>query len=372
MLNDKSRRSNSSLRAVNFDYLPLLILLLLLLFGLLIVYDSSSAQALISFKDKFYFLKEQAKWIIIGLAAATGAFLFDYRQLRQLALPILLTALALLLAVFVPGLGIEAYGAHRWINLGFTVLQPSEFAKLALIIYLSAWLVNREKGRLLSFLILIAALVGLIVLEPDMGTAIVLFGASIVIYFLSDSELRSLLLVIPLSIVAAVALAINSPYRLRRLLTFLDPESDPLGSSYHVRQALIAFGSGGLFGIGFGNSRQKYSYLPEANTDSIFAIVGEELGFIGSALIVAGIAFFLYRLFKTTILVEDKFGRLLGMGIISWVALQTVINIGSMVALMPLTGVPLPFISYGGSALVVELVGMGILFNIWKVNQRKQ
>jgi cell division protein FtsW len=244
-------------------------------------------------------------------------------------------------------------------------------AKLALITYLSAWLVNPEKGRIFSFLILVGALVGLIMLEPDMGTAIVLFGTSLIIYFLSDSELRALLLVLPLSLVGAIGLAIHSPYRLRRVLTFLNPEADPLGSSYHVRQALIAFGSGGLFGIGFGNSRQKYSYLPEANTDSIFAIIGEELGFIGSVIVVGAIAFFLYRLFRTTLHVEDKFGRLLGLGIVSWLALQTVINIGSMLALMPLTGVPLPFISYGGSALVAELIGIGILLNIWKINQKR-
>ncbi len=353
----------------NFDYLPLGIILFLLFFGLLMVYDASSAQALLSFQDKYFFLKEQIKWVIVGLVAGGVAYLFDYRQLKILALPILVGALVLLLAVFVPGVSVKAYGAHRWINLGVTVLQPSELGKLALIIYLSAWLSTKEHQRLMAFLLLIGATVGLIMLEPDMGTALVILGTSLLVYFLSESDARGLLFVLPLGVLGLAALALHSPYRMRRILTFLDPESDPLGASYHVHQALIALGSGELFGLGLGNSRQKYSYLPEANTDSIFAIIGEELGFIGALLITSVFVYLYYRCLKITLAVEDRFGRLLGLGIISWLALQTMINLSSMVALTPLTGVPLPFVSYGGSALVAELAGVGILFNIWKQNQ---
>lgn len=353
-----------------FDYVPMAIVFGFLAFGVLIVYDASSAQALISFDDKFYFLKEQLKWIFVGLAAGGFMFFFDYRRLKNFALPSLLVVLLLLVAVFIPGVGVKAYGAHRWINLGFTVLQPSELAKLSLILYLSTWLSSQEKGRLISFVLLVATLVGLILLEPDMGTALVLLGTAFIIYFLSEKNVRGLIILGPIGIFGVIALAIRSPYRMKRIMTFFDPESDPLGASYHVRQALIALGSGGFFGLGLGNSRQKYSYLPEANTDSIFAIIGEELGFIGASIFIILMAYFLLRCLRNTIEIKDSFGRILGLGIIVWLSLQIIINISSMVALTPLTGVPLPLISYGGSALIVELVGLGILFNIWKQNQK--
>jgi len=353
---------------VNFDLVPLGIVLLLLGFGVLMVYEASSAQALTHFNDKYYFLKEQIKWVFLGLIAAIGAYFFDYRLLKKFALPLLATTLVLLVAVFIPGLGVRANGAHRWINLGFTVLQPAELAKLAMVVYLSTWLTTKEKGRLISFLLLVGTVLGLTMAEPDMGTSIVLLGISFSVYFLSNSETRGLLLLVPFAISGAVGLALSSPYRLKRILTFLNPESDPLGASYHMRQALIAIGSGGIFGLGLGNSRQKYSYLPEANTDSIFAIIGEELGLVGATTLIFLYVFFFYRATKNTLQVSDQFGKLLGMGIICWIIIQTVVNIGSMVGLIPLTGVPLPFISYGGSAMVVEMAAIGILFNIWKIN----
>lgn len=352
------------------DKTTALVILGLLLFGLVMVYDSSSAQALTSFDDKYYFLKEQIKWVIIGLSAAAAGSLFDYRKLRQLAFPGILTAIVLLIAVFIPGLGVGAYGAKRWINLGFTVFQPSEIAKLALILYLSVWLSVKKKANLVAFLILIGLIGGLVMLEPDMGTTLVIVGTGLSIYFLSDNPIKGLIFALPAGILAAVLLAIQSPYRLRRVTSFFNPDSDPLGASYHIRQALIALGSGGIFGLGLGNSRQKYSYLPEANTDSIFAIIGEEMGFFGAVALIIVFLFLFQRMARRTLEIDDPFGRLLGMGIICYLTIQTAINIGSMVALTPLTGVPLPFISYGGSALVIEMVSIGILFNIWKVNSK--
>lgn len=333
------------------------------------VYDSSSAQALASFNDKYFFLKEQIKWVIIGISCSIGASLFDYRKLRQFAFPGIIAAIVLLIAVFIPGLGVGAYGAKRWINLGFTVVQPSEIAKLALILYLSVWLSAKGKASLIAFLLLLGTVAGLIMLEPDMGTTLVVVGTGLSIYFLSDNPMRGMLFALPAALLAAVMLAIQSPYRLRRITSFFNPDSDPLGASYHIRQALIAIGSGGFFGLGLGNSRQKYSYLPEANTDSIFAIIGEEMGFFGAACLILVFLFLYQRMARITLAVEDPFGRLLGMGIVCYLTIQTAINIGSMVALTPLTGVPLPFISYGGSALVIEMVSVGILFNIWKVSK---
>lgn len=349
---------------------PLLILGLLI-FGLVMVYDSSSAQALTNFDDKYFFLKEQIKWVAIGIAVAVAAFYFDYKELRRFAFLGIIFSVILLVAVFIPGLGVGAYGAHRWLNLGFTVVQPSEIAKLALVIYLAVWLSAKKTANLVAFLVLLALIGGLVMLEPDMGTTLVIIGTGLAIYFLSENPIKKLLLAIPAVLLAAVVLAIQSPYRLRRITTFLDPNSDPLGASYHVRQALIAIGSGGFFGLGLGNSRQKYSYLPEANTDSIFAIIGEELGFIGTVSLIIVFLYLFQKMARITLTVEDPFGRLLGMGIISYLIIQTAINIGSMVALTPLTGVPLPFISYGGSALVVEMASVGILFNIWKGNLKK-
>lgn len=346
----------------------ILMVLGFLAFGLVMVYDASSAQALQSFNDKYFFLKEQVKWVFLGLGAGLFTYFFDYKQLRKLALPALVVTILLLVAVFVPGLGVKAYGAHRWINLGVTVLQPSELAKLTMVIYLATWLTTKEKGRLMSFLLLTGLLVGLIILEPDMGTAIILFGTAMSIYFLSNSELLGLIYLSPIVILGAIGLALKSEYRLKRVLTFFDPNVDPLGASYHVRQVLIALGSGGLFGLGLGNSRQKYSYLPEATTDSIFAIIGEELGLIGGTTLIVLYGLFIFRSLKLTLNVKDQFGRLLGMGIISWLAFQVIVNLASMVVLVPLTGVPLPFISYGGSALVAELIGVGILGSIWRQN----
>ncbi len=330
------------------------------------VYGASSAQATQTFHDKLYFLKDQIKWIAIGLGAGTFMSFFDYRRLKDLAAPMLLICLILLIAVFLPGIGVHAYGASRWINLGFTVFQPSELAKITLIIYLAAWLTTKEKGRLLPFFLLVGLMVGLIMLQPDMGTAIIIFCTALVIYYLSESSLIGLFAIFPVIIAGGITLVLTSSYRLKRITSFLNPDSDPFGASYHIRQALIAVGSGGLFGLGLGNSRQKYSYLPEATTDSIFAIIGEELGLIGTSILICVYVFLFYKAVQLTQDVDDIFGRLLGMGIIAYLAIQTFVNIGSIVGVIPLTGVPLPFISYGGSAMVVELTSVGILVNIWR------
>lgn len=332
------------------------------------VYDASSASAARDFGDKYYFLKEQIKWVILGLAAMTLTSFINYKILYKLSPILIIGSIISLLLVFIPGLGIKAYGASRWINLGFTTVQPSEFAKLVLIVYLSAWFSSKEKGRLLAFLLLIGIFVGLILLQPDMGTAIILGGTGIILYFLSEAPLWHFAVLAPLGAFGVAVLAFLSPYRFKRLTSFLDSGVDPLGASYHIRQALIAIGSGGLFGLGLGNSRQKYSYLPEATTDSIFAIIGEELGFLGAVAIICVFTIFVIKGIKVAANCKEPFGRLLAAGIISWLTIQTIINLAAMAALIPLTGVPLPFISYGGSALVVELAGVGILLNIARQN----
>ena len=346
------------------DWYLLTTVFFLVLFGVLMVFNASSISANTDFGNKFYYLREQSKWVVLGFVGLIYASFFDYKKYFNLALPALLTCLILLLLVFVPGLGVNALGAQRWINFQLFILQPSELTKLSMIIYLSAWLSQKEHKRFAAFLLLISLVVGLIILQPDMGTAVVLVAISLILYFVSGAPLKHFAVFLPLGLVAGLTLALTSPYRFNRILTFLNSAHDPLGASYHVRQILIALGSGGLLGLGFGKSRQKFAYLPEATTDSIFAIIAEELGFIGSTILILILLFLIFRAFTIAKRAPDHFGRLLAVGIGSWFAMQIIINLGAMVALIPLTGIPLPFISYGGSSLVVALFAVGILINI--------
>lgn len=346
------------------DFALLFSVIILTLFGLFMIYNASSYVAFRDFGDKYSYFKDQTVWAILGFGALTVASFFDYRKLYNLALPILVTSIFLLFLIFVPGLGIDALGARRWINFGFFVLQPSEFVKLALIIYLSAWFSVKEKGRFMAFILLIGFIIGLVMLQPDMGTAMIILGLSVVIYFLSGGNIYYILGLAPVVAILALVMIIFEPYRLARLTTFLNPESNILGQSYHLRQILIALGSGGLFGVGLGNSLQKYAYLPEATTDSIFAIMAEEIGYVGVLIFISIVLFVVYRGFYISMHAKDTFGKLLAAGITTFIAIQAIINLSAQTALMPLTGVPLPFISYGGSALIINLVSVGILLNI--------
>jgi cell division protein FtsW len=334
--------------------------------GLLFIFEASSVSAARDFGDKYHFFRDQSIWLATGFVILALASFFDYHRLYKLALPIIIVAIILLAGVFIPGLGVKALGAHRWLNLKFFIIQPAEAAKLALIIYLAAWFSYKERGRLLAFVILVGIVVGLVVAEPDLGTAVVICAIALALYFLSGAPLWHFGLLIPVVLLSILGLALTSTYRLRRLITFLNPSVDPLGASYHIRQILLALGSGGFWGLGLGKSRQKFEYLPEAMTDSIFAIVGEELGFIGGIALIAIFLFILWRGMRIALFAPDRFGQLLAFGISSWIGVQVIINLGAMVALVPLTGVPLPLISYGGSSLVVTLIGIGILLNISK------
>ncbi len=346
------------------DFALLFAIVILTLFGLFMIYDASSYVAFRDFGDKYTYFKDQTFWAILGFMALGVVSFFDYHRYYNLALPILIVSIFLLFLVFVPGLGIKALGAKRWIDFGFFVVQPSEIVKLSLTIYLSAWFSTKEKGRFLAFLLLIGLVLGLVMLQPDMGTAIIILGVSVIIYFLSGGSVWHILALAPVVALAGIALIVFEPYRLARLTTFLNPEQNIMGSSYHLRQILIALGSGGLLGVGFGNSLQKYAYLPEATTDSIFAIMAEEIGFVGVAIYIAIVLFIVYRGFHIAMNAKDTFGKLLAGGITSMIAIQTIVNLGAQTALLPLTGVPLPFISYGGSALIINLVSVGILLNI--------
>ncbi len=334
------------------------------LFGLLMVFDASSFISFRDFGTKYHYSTDQVAWMVLGFLGMGFFSWFDYKKFYNLSLPLLVIAIGLLIAVFLPGLGIKVLGAHRWINFQFFVLQPAEFVKLTLAIYLAAWFSNKEKGRFFAFLLLMGVVLGLVLLEPDMGTAIIILCEAFVLYFLSGGKVMHFVAAFPVLGLAGLLLAILSPYRAARLATFLNPEQDSSNSSYHIKQILIALGSGGWLGVGLGNSLQKYAYLPENTTDSIFAIIAEEIGFIGSFLVLLVLAAIVWCGIKIAMRTNDTFGKLLAGGITAFLASQMLINLGAQTALLPLTGVPLPFISYGGSALVVDLCSIGILINI--------
>ncbi|PIZ66648.1 putative lipid II flippase FtsW [Candidatus Roizmanbacteria bacterium CG_4_9_14_0_2_um_filter_39_13] len=334
------------------------------LIGLIFVFEASSIRALQSTGDSFYFLKLQLRWIGLGIAAMVIFSMYNYKNLYYLSFPLMAVVIILLLIVLIPSVGQQVGGARRWINLGFITIQPTEFAKLAAIVYFSSWFSKKEKGRFMPFLMLTGFLMALILMQPDMGTAIIIFALSVIMYFLAGQQLQYLLALIPLSVSGFIALIFAAPYRLRRLTAFLNPSEDPLGVGFHINQILISLSEGGVTGRGFGASRQKYLFLPEAHTDSIFAIIGEELGFIGGILIIFFYVVLLFKLYEIYNATSDHFGKLLSGGIFAYFGLQVLINLGGMVNLMPLTGVTLPFLSYGGSSMITSFMLIGVVINI--------
>ena len=346
------------------DWLIIGLTLGLTIFGIIMVGNVSVLKAYQDFGDKFHYLRLQIYWALLGIGAFFVTSLLNYNFWKKVAIPLIIFSLITLILVLIPGIGTQALGARRWLGFGFFSFQPAELAKLSFIFYLSSFF--SKKKNIWPFLAILGILVGLIMLEPDLGTTVVLAATGLSIYFISGAPIFAIGLIALFSILSGVGLIITSPYRKERLLTFFDPSRDPLGASYHIRQVLIAIGSGGLFGVGLGQSRQKYEYLPEVTTDSIFAIIAEETGFIGGVIILGLFLLLVWRGFRIAKEAPDEFGKLLAVGITSWIGFQALINLCSMVALVPLTGIPLPFISYGGSSLVLSLVAMGILVNISK------
>jgi cell division protein FtsW len=353
-----------------FD-LPLSLLIgILVIVGLVIV---SSATAVLSKtvagKDNAFFYN-QLQSAGLGLIVLFIVSKVNYQFWRKLAKPFLFVNYILLIALFIPGIGSNHNGSTRWITFGSFNFQPSEFVKLGMILFLASWLaglgddIKDFKKGLLPFLGLVGSAAVLILKQPDMGTTMVVVLTSSIIFFVAGASFKHLAGLIGVGLTGIASLIIFEPYRLARLTTFLDPSKDKSGAGYQINQALIAIGSGGILGLGFGKSRQKFNYLPEAATDSIFAVISEELGFIRTALILIIFLAFIYRAYKVASTVEDKFGRLVAIGITSMIASQVVINIFAIMSLMPLTGVPLPFISLGGSNLITLLFSCGILLNI--------
>lgn len=339
----------------------------LVVFGLMMVYDASAIAGLKDFRDSLYYIRQQLIWVSIGLVSMIFFTGFDYKKFKFLSVPLLFCSVLLLLAVFIPGLGVSGGGAHRWLRLGMVTIQPAEIIKLTGVIYLAV--LFEKQVRLLPFLILVVGVTLITaVLQKDLGSTSVFVATSIIVYLASGGSIGYFIISLPIGMLAFLLLVLTSGYRSKRIFALLDPFSDPQGFTYHISQVLIALGSGGLFGLGLGHSRQKFEYIPEVSTDSIFGIIGEELGFVGGSLVIVLFALFLIRGCKIAQNCQDNFGKILALGLTSWLGIQAIVNLSSMTALLPLTGVPLPFISYGGSALVANLTAVGILLNISRQN----
>lgn len=344
----------------------------LLLVGLLIVYSSSFTTGLLEFNDANYFIVRQVIWAALGVGLMLALLRTDYHALRYLSPLLMLAAVGALILVLVPGFGIERNGAQRWIGVGpLPAIQPSEFAKLALIVYVSAWLAGKRNTiqslalSTIPFVLLVGFVAGLVLLQPDTGTAAVIVLTTVMLFFLAGASLSHLAALAAIgSVTAAVLLVAGGGYRMERIFAFTSAEQDPAGRGYQTLQLLIALGSGGVDGLGLGASRQKFFYVPGAHTDGAFAILGEELGFLGAVAVVALFAVLLARGFRVILRARDDFGALLAAGIVTWLGLQTLINLGGVTRSIPLTGIPMPFLSYGGSALAAALAGVGVLLSV--------
>ena len=349
------------------DYLLLLTVVVLVIFGLMMVYDASAISGLKDFKDSGYYIRQQLILVAIGISSMIFFANFHYKRLKPLSVPVFFISVVLLFAVLIPGLGVSGGGAHRWLKFGKIVVQPAEIIKLTAVLYLAR--LFEKKVRLAPFLMVVIG-VGLVmaVFQRDLGSSAVFVATVAAIYFAAGGSIWHFIIALPAGVIALWLLISTSAYRSKRILAFLDPFSDPQGFTYHISQVLIALGSGGLLGLGLGQSRQKFEYIPEVSTDSIFGIIGEELGFLGSSLLLVLFAVLIIRGLKIAQNCPDNFGRILALGLTSWLGVQIIINLSSMTALLPLTGVPLPFISYGGSALVANLTAVGILLNISRQN----
>jgi cell division protein FtsW len=343
---------------------------LLLSIGVVMVYSASAIMAADRFRDPYFFLKKQLFWAALGGACLWGALRLDYRRIEKWAWPLLGVAAVLLVLVLIPPFGQAINGTRRWLRVGPLSLQPAELAKLALVVFLAAFLARRrdDAGDLwrgfLPPLGVASGLALLVVAQPDLGNAVALIALTFALLFTAGSRLTHLSLVLVAVVPLLVVAVLVAPYRLRRVLAFLDPWQDPRGSGFQIIQSWLALGSGGPLGRGIGDSRQKLFYLPEAHTDFIFAILGEEVGFLGTMLVLSLFVVLVWRGLRIGRRAPDAFGAYLAVGITVLLATQTLINLGVVTGLLPTKGLPLPFISFGGSALVVTMVATGVLLNV--------
>lgn len=352
------------------DMILLVLTVSLLAIGLTMVYSASAIWAEYKFDDSFFFAKRQMLFAAVGMIAMFFIMNIDYWTWKTWAKILIIVCFVLLVLVLIPGVGNVRNGSRSWIGIGAFSIQPSEFMKLAMIAFLAKYLSERQKyitsfkkGLVPSLGIVFLAF-GMIMLQPDLGTGTVMVGTCIVMIFIAGAKISHFVGLGLIGVAGFVGLVLSAPYRIKRITSFLDPWQDPLGSGFQIIQSLYAIGPGGLFGLGLGQSRQKFFYLPEPQTDFIFAILAEELGFIGGSLILLLFSLLLWRGIRIALGAPDLFGSFLAVGIIAMVAIQVMINIGVVTGLMPVTGITLPFLSYGGSSLTLMLCAIGVLLNI--------
>ncbi|MDR1138431.1 MAG: putative lipid II flippase FtsW [Clostridiales bacterium] len=364
----KINKSNSS--GINkMDKRLLVAVIVLVLFGLVMIYSASSYVAQAQYNNKFFYVISQSIAGFIGIGGLIFFAWFDYTKLSKLAVPVIIVSVALLLIVLIPGVGIEAYGARRWINLGIMTLQASEPAKFGLIIFISAYMAkyHQKMTTRLGWLPILGVsgiVCILIMLQPNLSITVCVVFLTIVMLFVGGVKLKYFA-ILSLPLVALVPiLIIMEPYRFDRLVAFLDPWANPLDEGFQLIQSLYALGSGGFFGLGLFNSRQKFLFLPFAESDFIFSIIGEELGWVGSVSVLCLYGYIIIRAIKIALRAKDRFGAYLATGIASIIAIQLLVNIAVVTGSIPPTGLPLPFISHGGSSLMVFLASIGILQNI--------
>ncbi|SDI66420.1 spore cortex peptidoglycan biosynthesis regulator SpoVE [Natribacillus halophilus] len=334
------------------------------------VYSASAAWGEYRFSDPYHFAKRQLLFAGAGCIGMLMMMRIGYWRWRDYVLTIILLCFGLLILVLIPGVGLIRGGAQSWIGVGAFSIQPSEFMKLGMIVFLAHWLAARQqqvtsfRAGMLPLLTIIFTAFGLIMLQPDLGTGAVMVATSFIMLFIAGAKKSHFAFLGAIGAVAFIGLIASAPYRIARITSFFDPWSDPLGSGFQIIQSLYAIGPGGLFGMGFGESRQKYFYLPEPQTDFIFAVIAEEGGFIAGAVVVLLFGIIMWRGLRTALLAPDMFGTLLAVGIIGLLFVQVLINIGVVIGLFPVTGITLPLLSYGGSSLTLMLIALGILLNI--------
>jgi len=339
--------------------------LIMSLIGLIFVFESSTAESFLLFGNQYHFLIQHSMGLAIGLLGLGVAVLIPSQFWIKSSAIWYILGLILLVMVFIPGIGLSLNGATRWIVIGSARFQPIEFFKFALIAFFANWLSKHQK--FLPFLFLTGLPALLLILQPNLSSLLLLLAIAGSMFFVAGGDIKKILGLLAIGIPIVIILIIASPYRLKRLTTFINPESDPLGASFHIRQITLALGRGGWTGQGIGNSNHKYSYIPEASTDSIFSIIAEEIGFLGSLSILSLFVIYFYNANKiVSNSKKTKSIKLLGFGIIIWIGLQVILNLSAVVGLVPLTGMPLPFFSYGRSALVMLLFATGILIKIGK------
>lgn len=345
----------------------------MVLLGLVLLASASGPLGFVKFHDSYYFLKHQLIFgLIPGMIGFVVASMLPYSLFRRFAGMMLLLSIGLLLSVFIPGLGTNlGTSATQWIALGSFSFQPSEIVKLTFLFYIAAWMEKRTESDLrdihsglIPFVIVLSVVMGILLLQHDTGTMGIIVAMALGVYFVAGAPIKYFAAFGAAGVAFMGILLKFSTYRYERLVTFLHPELDPSGSGYHINQALLAIGSGGFFGRGYGHSLQKFQYLPEVAGDSIFAVISEELGFLLTTAFLVLYVVFLQRGFYIATQARDAFGRYLAAGVMSWIGVQAVVNIGAMVGILPITGVPLPLVSYGGTALVVTLTALGVVANV--------